>query len=322
MLGLGPVVSQLTWSALGSGILALAIAVAANGERRRRSGYEWVGWVALLAGFPLACNLAGGQNGTLFAGLLGLGLSQSARRPAVAGLCLALLTLKPHLCVVVPVALMAGRQWRTLAWTAVGTLALSPQEACGHSESEAWIGFATGLAGSGARLNEGGFTAMRMATVFVAVYDGLGQGGAARMAALVAQAACGTAGLVLVARVWRREGGSASSVAVAVAAVPLTTPYLFDYDVVLYALPVATVVAREGRMTSAVALAYAGVLAAAPWGMLVYTITGDRMNGAIAAHPLSLSCLVLSATLITTLGRQSRRIEQEILKPSDTAIAA
>ncbi len=229
--------------------------------------------------------------------------------------------MKPHLCLVVPVALLAGRQWRTLAWTAAGTLTLAASSLWAFG-AEAWIGFAAGLAGSGTRLSEGGFTAMRMATVFVAIYDGLGQGEGARVAALVAQAACGTAGLAMVARLWRQQGGSAISVAVAVAAVPLTTPYLFEYDVVLYALPVATVIARDGRMTSAVALAYAGVLATAPWGMLVYTITGNRMNSAIAAHPLSFSCLVLSATLITTLWNRSVSAERKRNQPANAAEAA
>jgi hypothetical protein len=68
-------------------------------------------------------NLAHGQNGFLSAVLLGAGLLLVDSSPVAGGLVLGLLTYKPHLAVLIFVALMAGRRWR--AWLAAVAAALS-----------------------------------------------------------------------------------------------------------------------------------------------------------------------------------------------------
>jgi hypothetical protein len=78
-----------------------------------------------LASFPAAIvNLGLGQNAFLTAGLLGLGVVLIDESPWLAGIAFAALAFKPHFLVLVPVALLAGRRWRTLAASIVTGLAL------------------------------------------------------------------------------------------------------------------------------------------------------------------------------------------------------
>ncbi|NQV59895.1 MAG: DUF2029 domain-containing protein [Alphaproteobacteria bacterium] len=84
------------------------------------------GWW-LLAGVLLpaaAVNLFFGQYGFLLAGLLIGGLSQVDRRPVLAGLLLGLATIKPQLGLLLPVLLLAQRQWHVMAVAAVTALTL------------------------------------------------------------------------------------------------------------------------------------------------------------------------------------------------------
>ena len=55
-----------------------------------------------------------GQNGFLSAALLGGGLLLLESNPLVAGLLLGLLSYKPHIFALIPLALLVGRQWRAL----------------------------------------------------------------------------------------------------------------------------------------------------------------------------------------------------------------
>jgi len=55
-----------------------------------------------------------GQNALLTAGLLGCATLLLDRRPALGGTVLALIAYKPHFLLLVPVALICGRQWRAL----------------------------------------------------------------------------------------------------------------------------------------------------------------------------------------------------------------
>jgi hypothetical protein len=66
-------------------------------------------------------NACSGQNGNWTAAFLGGGLCLLDRRPVIAGVLFGLLTYKPHLGLLIPVALLAGRQWRALAAAAATT---------------------------------------------------------------------------------------------------------------------------------------------------------------------------------------------------------
>jgi len=60
-----------------------------------------------------------GQNGALTTAALAGGLLLSPRRQILAGALLGLLALKPQLGLLVPICLLARRDWRTILWTAI-----------------------------------------------------------------------------------------------------------------------------------------------------------------------------------------------------------
>jgi hypothetical protein len=75
-----------------------------------------------LATPALFVSAVGGQNGALTAALLCGGLLLLDRRPIIAGLLFGCLVYKPHLALMLPFALIAGRRW--LAVIATGTTAV------------------------------------------------------------------------------------------------------------------------------------------------------------------------------------------------------
>ncbi len=103
--------------------MATAIAIATAFEGRR----DWWGWLAILVSPAAMWVVIAGQNTFFSLGLFYGGLHLLNRSPAAAGILLGLLAYKPQIWVLIPVALLAARQWRALAWTAgtVGALSIA-----------------------------------------------------------------------------------------------------------------------------------------------------------------------------------------------------
>lgn len=93
------------WCALG---FAAYLGVACSGDRTK----PYV--VFLLFSPAVAMNLFAGQNGFFTAALLIGGFTMLDRRPLAAGTCFGLLTIKPHLGILIPLALILSRRWRVI----------------------------------------------------------------------------------------------------------------------------------------------------------------------------------------------------------------
>ena len=65
--------------------------------------------------------LAAMQNGFWFSGLMLLGFAYAGSRPLVAGLCFAVLTVKPQLGILIPFFLAFSGHWRVIVWTMLWT---------------------------------------------------------------------------------------------------------------------------------------------------------------------------------------------------------
>ena len=96
-------------------------------------GIAFILWVAITATFfalatrraappsfafgntPAAIDFMIGQNGFLICGIFILGLSLISNMPFAAGAVLGLMVLKPQLALLLPVAMLAGREWRVIA---------------------------------------------------------------------------------------------------------------------------------------------------------------------------------------------------------------
>jgi Glycosyltransferase family 87 len=225
---------------------------AAYGAALRRWARELL-WLALSFP-PLLVNAITGQAGFLTAALFVAGMKLLPKRPFAAGLLLGLLVVKPQLGLVLPLALLAGREWRAIAGAAAGSfgLVLVSLALFGWGPWQAWLGNA-GLIASIAGEGLAGWH--RMASVYGALrLAGLGAGPAWIAHGLVALAAAGAACLI-----WRREREIGARAGALAAATALASPYLFVYDMLILVVPFLWLVQR-GRHRLMLALVWAILL--------------------------------------------------------------
>jgi hypothetical protein len=194
-------------------------------------------------------NFGYGQNGFLSTALLGGGLLLLDGTPLAGGVLLGLLTYKPHLAVLVPVALLAGRRWRALIAmlaTAAG-LILASGLILGY---EIWEVFLTKTSlvilkslGAGNILASGPFPWAKMPTFYSSVFSA----GAGFWPAIALQGTTMLAAAFLVWWVWSREVPLMVRGSILVLCTLLFNPYLFVYDLCLLALPLAWI-AWDGHL--------------------------------------------------------------------------
>jgi hypothetical protein len=192
--------------------------------------------VLVALGFPAAIwNVTAGQNGFLTAALIGGTLGLLERRPALAGICLGLLTYKPQFGLLFPIALIADRQWRVIAVASLTAIGLGFLAWLAFG-SAAWQAFAQWMpVTSRVVLGEGLADWGRLQSLFGVVRS---HGGSEQLAWIVQ--ALGsitvTAGVVWV---WRSRFAFHLKAAALAAGTLLVTPYVYMYDLVILAVAVA-----------------------------------------------------------------------------------
>jgi hypothetical protein len=249
----------------------------------------------LAAAFPaVLCNFVDGQNGFLSAALLGGALVMLIERPVLAGVCLGLLTYKPHLGLLIPIALIAGGHWRTIiAAGIVATLmAFASWLAFGTAT---WLGFIGNIGHtSQAFLADGWADFGKLQTAFGLTRTlGFNERGAWTAQAIVALSAA--AAIVVL---WRSRAAYEVKAAALGAGAMLATPYLYTYDLAVLAIPLAFLW-RMGRANGflpyelgAIALACLLILifpfVTAPVGLPAVLIVAALIaRRALAANPLA-----------------------------------
>jgi len=183
------------------------------------------------------------QNGLITSALfIGAALTLE-ERPRLAGALLGALIFKPHLALLVPIALLAGRRW-TAFWStaasAAGLLLLSLL-LFGPETFRAYL-FSSELGPQVLHATDREVL-LRMPTVYAAAAVMAGP----KIAAAV-QALCSIGMAITVWRVWSQSGDVLAKWAVLAVATVLATPYLFHYDLALLIVPVCWL-AREGVRT-------------------------------------------------------------------------
>jgi hypothetical protein len=203
-----------------------------------RTGY------LLAAAFPaLLANFIVGQNGFLTAGLVGGALVLLPRRPIVAGLLLGLLTYKPHLGLLFPIALVAAGYWRAF-FTAAMVAVLMAVAAWFAFGSDTWQAFFANIGHtSQAFLSDGWADWGKLQTAF-----GLTRmlGGGETLAWAV-QGAVALVAAIAIALLWRSRAAYEIKAAALATGAMLATPYLYTYDLVVLAVPLAFLF-RFGRV--------------------------------------------------------------------------
>jgi hypothetical protein len=195
--------------------------------------------VAVLLASPFTLwNFLLGQSAFLTAALLGAALFSLERRPALAGVLIGLMTYKPQWGVLLPVALLAGRQWRAVAVavaaaTAAGLALLS----AAFFGLDPWFDLPRQMAAqAGLNLfpNAGDWGRGQTA---IGLVRWLGFGVAAGW---TAQGLASAGAAVVVWFLWHSETAPDALRAAALSAgILLASPYAFAGDLTLLALPVA-----------------------------------------------------------------------------------
>jgi hypothetical protein len=191
--------------------------------------------LAIAATFPAVfMTSTHGQNGFLVAACIGLGLVLLPTRPIAAGLLFGVVSIKPHLGFLIPIALVSGRHWRGLAATAASGAALSATVTLAFG-LEAWRGFFESSALARQMLETGSVPYARISSVFSAVRL---LGGTVGLAYALQGAAAAGATVVL-AWMWAKPCRHELRAATLTVASLVATPYAYDYDFVVLGIGLA-----------------------------------------------------------------------------------
>lgn len=212
-----------------------------------------------LATPALLVNALGGQNGAWSAALLGGGLMLLDRRPVAAGVLFGLLVYKPHLGLLLPLALLAGRRWTAFVSATISVIGLVGVSLLLFGR-EPWLIYAGNLEVlKHFILEDGAGVWHRMMSVFVMARHF----GFSVEASYIAQAVSALIAAVMVARSWWCDDPMEIRYGLLVLGTCLVTPYLQDYDLVVGAFVAVWLLAlqRQGLMSRRVAqLAMAAIL--------------------------------------------------------------
>jgi glycosyl transferase family 87 len=237
-------------------------------------------------GFPAAIwNVTAGQNGFLTAALIGGTLGLLERHPALAGICLGLLTYKPQFGVLFPIVLIADRRWLTIAVATLTAIVLAALSwlAFGNASWEAFVRWAP--LSSHALIDQGALDWYRLQSVFALVRA---HGGSEPLAWIVQ----GIVSLLLAVGLvwlWKSRAAFELKAAALAAGALLATPYLFMYDLVVLAVAVAFLLrlALAGEFLSRIEVA---ALAAAGALILIYPYV--KTNVGLAAVVIVMGLIV------------------------------
>jgi hypothetical protein len=220
--------------------LYLAVIAAILRVPRRDGGPIARLWLPIAAAFPaVLVNLGHGQNGFLTAGLLAAALLALPQRPVLAGMLFGLTAYKPQFGLLIPFALLAAGQWRSMitAFATVITLAGAATLAFG---TDVWWLFAASTETSRKLLLEQGdvgFEKLQSAFAAVRMWGGGLSLAYAVQGAVTLTAICG------VAWTWRTSADRDLKAALLIVATLLASPHVLDYDLTILGPAIAFIVA-------------------------------------------------------------------------------
>src|ERR1700730_12413848 len=205
--------------------------------------------IALVLASPLtAWTLYAGQNGFLWAALLGASLLFLERQPVLAGFLIGCLTWKPQFGILIPIALAASNLWRAFASAAAAAVLLAGISIAAFGTA-VWKVFPREVAAQTSEvLVAGGHAHPTPDWGYIQTVYGLVRtlyGGAA--VAWLAQGATAVGAAIIVWLVWRSPVRYALKAATLSAAALIATPYAFGADLAAIVIPVAFLASDQIR---------------------------------------------------------------------------
>lgn len=198
---------------------------------RRLLPSPW-GWPVALAAPPAFYNVVYGQTGFISGGLIALGLILLRRNPVWAGIFIGLASVKPHLGILLPLAFIAGGQWRAFAAAALTVIITMVVSVLAYGD-DPWFAFIGTFLFHMDGFAHGAYNYKPMTTVLAT----LSMAGAPSGVAWASQYATSAMMAALVAWVWWRGRNRPDLLglqgAVLCLATPLALPMAYLYDLVL-----------------------------------------------------------------------------------------
>ncbi|MGC2412384.1 MAG: glycosyltransferase family 87 protein [Stellaceae bacterium] len=240
---------------LASGFIALLAAVSLYAGRGQP---RWIVAFSLVLCPAVPFNVMTGQNAFFTSALLVGGFGLLTRYPVLGGGLLGILTFKPQLWLMVPIALVAARHWRALAGAGVSALAVALFSLAlfGPEIWRVWFGLMTG----GDAAYRAWVTSGRLNGI--SVFACVAWLGAPLAIANLAQWAAIAISAAFVYRAYRRPHPGTLALAILLAATMLAAPHVSTSDAVLLALATSLFVTASGQVAPSPAQL---MLAAAVW---------------------------------------------------------
>jgi len=229
-----------------TGTMALATILAqttlAQATLAQRVRDLW-GWLAVLTSPAAVWVVLAGQNTFLSVALFYGGFALLRPSPVAAGILLGLLSYKPQIWVLVPLALLAGREWRALGWM-IGTVAALALVSLGVFGPDLWLAFLESMREAASpRVVDEMFERIFMhMTTLLAAARIVGLPAALSGAVQVAGALLAIAAVIFA---FGRKGQSDARIAVLATATFLVSPYTLNYDLLML-MPAAVAMFRLG----------------------------------------------------------------------------
>jgi len=194
------------------------------------------------AAFPAVfVNIGHGQNGFLTAALLGGALHWLDRRPWLAGILIGCLAYKPQFGVLIPLALVAGGRWRTIA-AAAATVTVLVAVSFATLGGEVWHAFANSMTFTQTVVLEQGDTGWEK---IQSAFSAARMWGAGIGVAYSVQIALALMLAASLAWLWHGDAAFELKASALATGSLLATPYVLDYDLVALAVAIAFLV-RHG----------------------------------------------------------------------------
>jgi hypothetical protein len=247
-------------------------------------------------------NFYSGQNGYLSASLLGGGLLLLDAHPVAGGLLLGMMSYKPNLAFLIPLALIAGRRWRALlsAGASALTMVLLSFMVLGY---QVWIEYwkisAVPLILS-AKIGPWVIMPTIYSTVLSLGFD--------LFVAYTVQGLVMAIVALLVAWAWHREADFVLRASILTLGIPLFTPYAFTYDLAILSLPLVWLWVdgqKNGRYPGETLLLFLGWIS--PYfGQYIWSLT------LIPEKKVQITSLILLALFFLTAAKVRKESKHQI----------
>ncbi|HEX4409601.1 MAG TPA: glycosyltransferase family 87 protein [Xanthobacteraceae bacterium] len=231
------------WQAVTLGLYLLVIRTIVVPKTHAAESSHWE-WLLFALAFPaVLINIGHGQNGFLTAALMGAALVLLDRRPIVAGILFGLLVYKPQYGVMLPIVLAVSGRWRCFA-AAAATVVIATITTTLVFGLSVWPAFWESTHFTRVVVLEQGNTGWYK---IQSIFAWARMWGAPIPLAYALQGTALIAIAAALAALWRSSASYPLKAAALCLATILTTPYSFDYDMMVLA-PAIAFLAVDGIM--------------------------------------------------------------------------